>query len=641
MKKQFQTNVADDVIKVMDLYDNSLPEDNIRRVVKKMKDKWYDESFPDAVRYLNLNGVVASTLNYIECAKIIATYVSQSRGHSHPVGYVESVLEECDVAIANTGITIITTAGDKIVESKMGMIADEPLHLYLGATSTLLNYYTREETDGSTAAGFKQPEYQQIACIPPISLTGIRAKILTGVPSVSESREIIYSKLNRNPAVGLTYVDSVYSKTPTMLNQKKETVFKFAMQDPGVAKIINGQLTLNKVQATSKGVIPAVIAMDYALPEKITLMNMWMIIHISKMLRGAENSGSGSLTIGYYAYDMPSSLVKVVARVREIMMMLNMCKLQVVTLPGPNKEFPLMVHRALVANRIVVISGAGIGVYKKDDPVSVYQSTRMPSLHILDNRFPEPSYSKAKGISFFESSFQKVYESFLDANGACAVFTWLTPKIQETDSEILPSLSPHSGKVWMINLTRSETYAPNHIKRITHAVYARNLFPLTRKPFFSQDPYANIFPGVIVLPKAVRAVKDEIIDMSGFKFTPIKMEHVPLSNYEIEETDIVVVNTLDTRVDRYFQIMKKMDSLQLVQYINANSSDSEFMEALPLLRKKSNLIDSIFDSVPVQTETVPVISDDLNQPGADDNFLSQVTDLLGGLAKTNINSKNG
>lgn len=618
---------------------NLIPSEDIKRVVKKILTEYKIESLPSIVRSFDLSDIVPSEFTVIKCFAIMKNYVSSNRDIRHPVYYLENVLENSDVVYQNTGIKF----EDKIVSSKMGMIADNPMAFYAGAASTVLNYYTREDNRSITKT-FVTPAYLGVMKLDDVNLEDIRASVKTNLSSVTLSRETHYETFMLDTKNAIHVIDRIYSAPK--LND-------YAISNDRAKEVSQAVSNENQLQYIAKGNVPCVVDCDFDLKDNTTLEQAWLIAAISRSQIGGEKAGMGALTSGYYAFDMPTNVVKALARAREVIAMLKLLRISVVKIAA-TKDFSLLSMQLLARNGIRVISSFGAGLCKKDSPPGIYASSDVSYLTIVANSFQEPKFN-ASGMTYqsrdsFEDSFAGVFSK--KKKGYTAVLTYYTPalmnKIKSMDEKTMsffPSLSPHTGKIWLINCVLDlNIFDEEHIKRFVKSVYFKNLYPLTRKPYFTFDPLRTLFPESVIIPKVVRADKKSVISIPTAPARVLNKEDVIKidCNYDFmvaREFAYDPVPAWKKEVDKIMLCHDPADLAESLTYIY-NLDDPEYWELVIIAMKGTDNIDakSVFDMIILQSQQGNALPDVPKSIAPPDKPVMDA-DLLQSLAELSIKSK--
>jgi hypothetical protein len=516
--QEFKRRVTIDVEK---FYENALPNEDIARVIKKVLQQYDLETLPSIVHTISYKNAVPSDLDYVSCFKILYSYASENKNARHPAYYVETVLETSDVTYTDKGISYDSSEGRKTVSSKMGMLADSPIAYYAGACSSILNYYTRETVD-SVEKVFANESLSKVTKIPQVDLTSVRSGIKTYNSSVTISREMHYEAMLTDQNSALVLMDKLYAN---------KGLVEYSMVSEAVKKAIVTYCAKKKMNYVANGRIPAVTYMDISISELIQLIQAWTIAAIIKSQIGGENSGMGGITSGYYSFDMTPSVVKSLARAREIIAILKILSLRVVKLPS-TKEFKVLCQQILVANGISVISTYGSGVCVKDSPVGLYQNSEVTYLSVVSNTLIEPSYTKM-GMKYDDKAAKIALDGMFKVSrkNKLAALTYLVKDVKELEDTgkffLFPSLTPHSGKVWLIkeDIGLESKRFDKLVLRFASAAYHRALFPVTRRPYFTLDPWNNYFPASVRIPKIYRSSKKEVINLADMiKFTKVSQE---------------------------------------------------------------------------------------------------------------------
>jgi len=154
--KKFSENKlsAVDTLQYEKIFAATVPNNDIRRVVKRILMDYEMDSLPTVVLTLgDLTKVVPSSLTIIQCMLLLKKYSETNVTHRHPMYLPEIIIERNDIKVYNDRLIELSDTPLTMV-AKMGMIVQDPFQLYIGATATLINYYTREDDKQSISASF-------------------------------------------------------------------------------------------------------------------------------------------------------------------------------------------------------------------------------------------------------------------------------------------------------------------------------------------------------------------------------------------------------------------------------------------------------------------------------------------------------
>jgi len=286
--------------------------------------------------------------------------------------------------------------------------------------------------------------------------------------------------------------------------------------------------------------------------DKITFLTMWALVNISRGLRGEDKAGIGSLTAGYYLYDMPPTYAKAIARAKETLFFCKTYGFIAVSVPAGCKDYSMLYTQILVANGISVITANGTKVHTTLSVPAVYGKSKVDTLIVIPNAFAEPSMTRS-GVSMNQEGFNDKAATFIEefSNGARIMYTYYTPQLQTLAEKngwtMYPTCSPHTGRILLLSrpidsvrkLTQLE-----HLSRMVNACYFRNLFPFCRKPYVTSDPFRSYFVEQLVIPKVVRAAK------RGFELEHFVVSVVPDEAYKpIEMLNYDTIFALPVKID--------------------------------------------------------------------------------------------
>jgi len=588
----------------------TIPDNDIRRCAVKALRFYMQESLPQIILSLNLDGISESALPKHECLRILVEYSLSNPERKHPVYQVDIHLQKDDVVLEDGGLT---SAG-KFIPSKMGMLIENPFALFAGATSSVISYYTKENGDDiSTTLINKQ--LTRYANIPEIDLIGVRSAVRTHLPSSTVSRDAIYDVMMSKQSHGLALIDQTYTKLAPY-NQVSETI---------KAKL-DQMLVKGEIMFKPTGNVPSVSNPKIEIPDKaVTFPAMWSLILASRAVRGGDKGGMGSLTTGYYSYDMPYHYCKAVGRAREILKLASVFAVKAIQVPSDMKEFSMLFVQICIANGLIVISELGTKICKKDSPPGMYARCSVPCLTIKNNLFMEPTMTKT-GISMNQGTFpdrMEVIERDLKKKTLC-MLTYLTPDLYNfavaRDCMIYPSMSPTSGKVWFVSrkLNGLNISKEHHIRRMIMACYYRNLYPLSRKPFCTADELRNCFSAKVIIPKVVRSEK------TGFSFEEFKVVLAPdielskisFENYKfVDAIDIKIdyeaekkktigfsLNEAGSKEERYAIIARYINDGELKCLIELSEDDPALREDIEYVKKVGGTVDVTYVEPPLIIE---------------------------------------
>jgi len=556
------------------LFAKSAGPSDIARCVKLLQDNGY--KLPLYCDMIDTVGVEASTLTLPAAMQIVQTYTNVSTTHNHQIHTMDNLLDKSDLTVSDTGVS---TGAGEVFKSQLGMLSkDANITLYAGATSTLLNYYTTETEKGEIRDVTAGVKYLSLIQVPQINYDGIREVIRTYVPSPTASQSKMYELFIKDQTNFIMVLDKVYGKCKG-----------FSQISPILAE--KAKVKLNKTYNYEPlGYVPASVDPQIKVDEKISFNQMWGLCVLSANFRGDGNSGRGTLTCGYYNYDQPAVYVKAVARARELMSILDKLGLKAVRLPN-DKSIPPFTTTILVRNGISVIGDGGRGTLSVTSQSGFYQTSLVNYLYVYANSVSAPIMKKVSGLTY-DATTKDCLNVLGSSSSINAMLTHYTPDIdafvEANDYSLFPSLSPHACKVWIITTGGVFKFNPGEQKvRMTTAIIYRNLFPLTRRPFYAADAFNDIFVKELIVPKVVRRANNAFFSLTGvLSATPstgfIKTS-VPLASYTLVDR---IKQEEDTKLLSRRQLVNQLRGMNptvfasfLTDYMGANRS-RELLESV-------------------------------------------------------------
>jgi len=395
-----------------------LPETDIKRCIAKALQQFSRDSMPAMIEsFGDLSDVVPSNMNYVACMTVINSYVKENKGLRHPVYLIDSLIQETDVVIKSGGITY----GSETVPSMMGMVATNAHYAVIGATSTLLSFCTKENVKGDVDKVITNKVSAGFAGIPMVDMLKPRNAIRTMTASPLISRDAMYTAMSVNDRAAVSIIDQVYATVPqySHVNEDGQKAM-MKLYGSGIIKFLPtgcGPTVMNPVVTVAN--------------DKITFMTMWALVNISRGMRGEDKAGIGSLTAGYYLYDMPPTYAKAIARSKETLFLCRAYGFIAVSVPAGCKDYSMLYTQILVANGISVITANGTKVHTSSSVPAVYGRSKVETLFIIPNAFGEPSMTRS-GVSMNQEGFNDKAATFVEDfdNGARVMYTYYTPNLQ-------------------------------------------------------------------------------------------------------------------------------------------------------------------------------------------------------------------
>jgi len=212
-------------------------------------------------------------------------------------------------------------------------------------------------------------------------------------------------------------------------------------------------------------------------------------------------------------------------------------------------------------------------------------------------------------------------------------------------------LSPHSGKVWLISTPIpeiSKVATPSvMMQRMMLGCYSRNLYPYTRKPFFTLDVLRDVFRRSIVIPRTI-VTRDKGLEDSLFTVIPHGEAPEPdlsLENYVYKEAVVFSFDKLSYMCDRVRDDM--VDDLEgTIIRILRIGEDLE-KRALYLIASQDGAIEKVLNKIEKAevVERLDKIQDDIvvqpsapnESEGFDDDFLKSLD--IGSIERGDISQK--
>jgi len=245
---------------------------------------------------------------------------------------------------------------------------------------------------------------------------------------------------------------------------------------------------------------------------------------------------------------------------------------------------------------------------KRDSPAGIYSVTDVPCLTILDDIMEKPVVKKT-GVTYNQDMEAVRYS--LRSTDLVAVHGYMLPCLHklsdEKDLYLFPSTYSHNGRVWILNFdpkligSDDSNLITYHglIARSIKSCFFKNVYPLTRVPFYTRDPLVNVFVKQLVLPKIVRKENELVTPLFEYVVEVVATnETLEAEEYLVSAYDVItksysavdihldVIRKSGKMVDMFVQYLKLWSDLQL-KYVEGALTPKELSELEKA--KKSNI----------------------------------------------------
>jgi hypothetical protein len=609
------------------LFEEDIPNNDIRRVVAKLASECVYESLSAVARSINITNVVPSTLDIIMCNKILIDYSKTNVGHLHPRNNVEVFRDNSPFMMDDFGVKLLLTTktkeeNEKVIVSKVeldnygkpldkdvyinnfGLVSNDTIDIQFASATSLVTYATKE-IGNNILNTFSDNKDTTAIGIPKVDLSQPRRQLRTYEKSATLSQGLMYAECKKKPLDGISFVDNTYSRvgkfgTTSDVNTKALKLY------------LKNEAKRNHVvyveDENRKAFIPAVCKPNFsAIPDsfRCNLAYVWTFALRSQSARGDEG-GIGAITSGYYNYEMPSHFVKATARAREIIRLCKISGVHAVRLPS-GKEFNSLTVEILVFNGISVIQEGGIGVYQKGRGAGFYNSTDELVLRVIKNPVTVPIYEQKIGVTMDIKDFEdrmKIFSVKENQSDLRMVLTFYTPQVvqfaKDNNFLIYPSLSPHMCKVWLICFNMKEMVKvpseKEHIGRFHDSISCRNMWPFTRRPFAPDDVMTNFFEPYLLIPQITRKTKKQ-----AFSILP--------AQYEI----IGKIDAIATEMDICIKIAMEVDEVaKIIFLLEASVAQSKYKDVSDIfsfIYEENPLYVSAFERMKRDDRYITIIKD--------------------------------
>jgi len=485
---------------------------------------------------------VPSTLNFITCYKNVIAYFKENRQVFHPAKVLESTLFDQSVVFHPTKVVL---ADKQELSVKCGYLIpsdakDEIITVASAFVSTAVSYYAKVNETGQLADLPKQEILDNLNWIYP-NLGPFRMSVdnVTKSPNISQSE--VYSRVKESPMIAIHLMSGILHQAP-----------QFSEPEPSLTEPMKRFYKKEGIDPARqyKVVVPKKMALKTIKKSVDPCGDLWKYLEQSRQIRGEDTAGIGSLSMGYYFFDMPRSLMKEISLIYDFRALMKFYAVKHIFLSASTSEY---VKRTLVANDYSVICTDDITYpkYNADKP-GIYCSIgpEISALVIKNLVCNRPDVSKGM-VNYPTVDFTIIQDSIMvrsgDTNSARYTVTKLPlmPALDKAQVSLFPSCQPHNGYIWVGAHKEAGTYAfgPLCLRSIAANIY-RNHYPLNRVAFWSIDtlmPFFH-FKESLILPRLSMAKVEKTEKLWNFeddeavKFAP-DLLRIDVSDYENKYND--------------------------------------------------------------------------------------------------------
>jgi len=521
-------------------------------------------------------GTLASQESPLVCYKRVIAYYKTNVLEMHPNKVVEAKLMEGPVKFTPVKVE---TAKEEVLEVKKGYLIPEKTPKVIGVVasafvSTALPYHVKYDGQGRLIKVGKDEDYKKLGWVYPDGMYPLRAALGNDTRSAGSAQQEIYRMLRADFSLAIHMMSGILSLAPEF------SIVESALQD-----FMSKKYEEQKVSVSSRYVprVPIRIILKTVKKARNLLDDVYKFLYKSRQLRGQDGAGIGTLTIGYYFFDMPRTMVKHISTVYDLRALMRYYKVKVIMLPSAFDEY---VKRALVENGYIVIVDDMSAPSFRDEP-GMYSDipadvSALQVKNIIINKLPDV----AKGqVNYPTINLDVLVNTMLLSNGRGKKATTgarytvaklpMLPILQDERFSLFPSSMPHNAFVWVSRIMASGSYKFEDMAfRCIAANIYRNQYPLNRASYWTVDPMANFFSfgEGLSLPRLTigKRVREE--DPFGFeedekvpKFANQDVLTIDVSEFESEgrkESELVAVS-LDALIHYIRDMLASEDQIPL------------------------------------------------------------------------------
>jgi hypothetical protein len=587
------------------LVSSMIPDDDIRRVVKKLSET-YDLESMGAGDFPLDPSVMPSKLGDWECLRLWNEYQREMETRAHPASVFPILNIENDIKVGKTQVAV----GDKVYKVSQATVEVGPQGAFnahcASVADMLATSYRYVDKDGFVNAIQKTEE-----------------RIRLGVPNMGSINEVIrldvteknphqmaksyYDMFTAKPSMALKMMTNVMDNLEVAETKEKKTTLKGA---PITLSVPHENEDKNKPRARSFSIVSRPLSKkaysDYVEGDgddvkKIKTPKTWIVLPRSsyptmiaikkldacyKMLdrsrafRGEDASGVGAISAGYYIMKMPRNYAKAWSLVQDYTMLLRECGKKYKRLYFPSSPGPFKLS-VLVANGFQCATPQSL--LKLKDPLDVTPGVYMnlpDALTIRDFKSTPPIIKKL-GITYMMSEDFSTLMSTMVVDQVLPLH--LNPYMENyleknKDMGILPSSMPHNGIVYIGYFKSSVTFL-DLVMRFSESNYHRNTFVYHRMPYRLFDKYRKMFDNDVKFPKT-RATKVEA-DLYAYDESITEIDKVPLEDFS-EVTDIPD-DIPEISTGRLWNLIVRQSTSNLVEFVE------EYINYFPLSYKEEGV----------------------------------------------------
>jgi hypothetical protein len=444
---------------------------------------------------------IASNRSGLECYNILLSKRKEAEKIQHPVYKLDRLVTTTSVTF--TPVKVVENTGDKTTHTvKRGFLSSpdegESTVLASAFSANMLAYYTKGNDKGKVSAVIPRDRAVSLGIVSP-DLVPIRLASEESSRSSTLARDNIFMMLKDDSYNAMFVMSKILTLFPGFSEEQ-------------VAITPNLHKYLKTVGIDKKSYVPALVPKtDKILVCTVTDYRLaWNFLHNSRQVRGADGAGIGTLTNGYYFFEMSRTMAKYISYAYDFMNMLNQYKVKVLYITAPIQEY---VVRILVANGYSVVYEMNMSLRAYADEPGYYRTVgaQVPVLKYLNLTFADPivrattvdwpsinmtKILKPKDVKLKNGAINKVY-SFC--------YCYLVPDLEKTKELIsyFPSTMPHNGRILAGSCTDTTYPLDKLIRRFAHSNSYRNSFPFNRTSYATIDPFTDWIKPLraVILPR--------------------------------------------------------------------------------------------------------------------------------------------
>jgi len=459
---------------------NKIPE-----MIKKLMESDLFRDLPHWMMAIEIPvGTISSSLAPLQCYKNLMAYQKENEHLGHPSGIIDNAIMKNNVIVTPYGVKLENSKGEVTqYDVTRGFLIDQkrtdPVSIMAaGFVSSLVSYYTRATSVGVTEAiPREKANYIKMKYI---DLIDERIFLKNVDRSVTISRDRIYNAMINDPGTCLHMMCTILKKIPDFAEFHEE-----------LDKVLKNFYMAYKIPLENQARAHVPICGKIPVCLKLTLEQAWRILNASRQVRGEDASGAGTLTSGYYFFEMSRAIYKDISKLYDLMSVMTLLSVRIVVLQADLKDY---VIKALVANGYAVISPMDYSLVAAGPTFEAghYQSAKWDeyTLTYVSCKYLKPVVKKEKiewpdiGVSqlLHLNNMKKNVKTYR------MCYLHLIPSLaNRNDVSLLPTTMPHNASVMVVNKVNVGVKFDDLVLRVGVANMYRNAYPYNRVSFHYID----------------------------------------------------------------------------------------------------------------------------------------------------------